>query len=68
MIFLETLLTQIGHFISGINPVVIEILKIFSVSIGWIGGLAFFMWKRDQNKTKKGILMPENDMAVSEAA
>ena len=67
MVLLETMLTQFEHIIAGINPVVLEIIKIFAVSIGWIGSLAFFMWKRDQNKNRKNALLHTN-LKMSEAA
>ncbi len=53
MIFLETFITQLGQSFSGINPAVIEIFKILIVSTGWIGGLAFYMWRREKNKANK---------------
>jgi len=46
---------------------VIEIIKIFAVSFGWIGSLAFFMWKREQNKIKKNALL-HTTVKMSEAA
>ena len=68
MTFLETIITQFSSFVSNINPVVLEIIKIFAVSFGWIGGLAFFMWTREQNKNKKEPLLHTTNLNISEAA
>jgi hypothetical protein len=48
-IFLNTELTQLQH---SLNPAVVEILKVLVVSFLWIGGLGWFMWKKDKNKQK----------------
>jgi hypothetical protein len=34
-----------------INPAYIDLVKILTGSIAWIGGLTFYMWQRERRKT-----------------
>lgn len=47
------------------NPVIAELLKIFGVTIGWIGSLIIFMWIKEKNKKKD---QPSENIQISRAA
>ncbi len=51
---LLTILDSSQHLYSGLNPAFVEILKIVTVSVGWIGGLTLFLlWKEKHNRVTK---------------
>ena len=53
MLLLDTLLGNMENGFSAMNPVMLEIVKICFVSFGWIGSLAFFMWRKDKIKASR---------------
>jgi hypothetical protein len=55
--FLPPVLSYIFNFFLNMDSAYLDIVKIFAGSIGWIGGLSFFMWWKDRNKKK---LVPIN--------
>jgi len=48
IIILDTFLTQLVHYFNNLSPVTLEIIKVVTISFGWIGGLALFMWLKDK--------------------
>jgi NADH:ubiquinone oxidoreductase subunit 6 (subunit J) len=50
VIMLITFFARIQTFIYSIDPSFLDIVKIFAGSIGWIGGLTLFMWRREKQK------------------
>jgi len=49
IILVQSILLQI-QILAELNPVLTEVVKMLSVSIGWIGGLVIFMWWREKNR------------------
>lgn len=45
-----SLLKQLQESLYSLNPAVLEIGKVVLVSIVWIGGLAWFMYRKDKRK------------------
>jgi len=46
-IFLNSVISQLQH---GLNPAAIEVIKVLFVSFAWIGGLSWFMIRKDKRK------------------
>ena len=47
----QFLFTQFASMINNmkdINPAYLDLVKIFAGSIAWIGGLTFYMWRRER--------------------
>ncbi|HTQ66266.1 MAG TPA: hypothetical protein VMI12_15820 [Puia sp.] len=45
-----TYFIQIQHYFAMMDQSYLDILKIFIGSIGWIGGLTLYMWRREKKK------------------
>jgi hypothetical protein len=49
--FLFTQFASMMNNMKDINPAYLDLVKIFTGSIAWIGGLTFYMWRRERLKT-----------------
>jgi hypothetical protein len=47
---------SIRDFYFTIDPAYMDIVKIFAGSIGWVGGLALYMWIREKKKESARLL------------
>ena len=54
--FSTLIASYIFNFFSNMDGAYMDIFKIFAGSIGWIGGLALFMWIKDKNKKKTSVV------------
>jgi hypothetical protein len=51
---LDLFASQLSNLFSTTNPTLIEVAKILFISCGWIGGLIFYIKRREKQQAVKG--------------
>ena len=60
MVILASFFSELRYAFATIDPVYMDIIKIFAGSIGWIGGLTLFMLWKDKHKHTVTELVERN--------
>lgn len=48
-----SLFMQVQQFFTAMDPAYLDLIKIFTGCIGWIGGLTLFVWWKERHKTAR---------------